>query len=207
MIASRLICQHASQGVELATSEGYGPTHMRRHVVVNATVAHPVDRVFAYLADPLRWHEFAPACVFRRQIDEQSPRVGTRWMATDRIGPFQFHFVDELAELEAPHRVVWLSSAPWNARVEYICTQVPAGTRVRASYEGDISGSLRLLTAWLPPGIARWILAQDFRRLEHRLERDAQAASRSKRGYLADVAFADGVVTSAVDRTDDEAGR
>ena len=57
---------------------------MRRHVVVNATVAHPVDRVFVYLADPLRWHEFAPACVFRRQIDDESPRVGTRWMATDR---------------------------------------------------------------------------------------------------------------------------
>ena len=180
---------------------------MRRNVVVNATVAHPVDRVFACLADPLRWHEFAPACVFRRQLDDQPPRVGTRWMATDRIGPFRFHFIDELAELEPTRRVVWLSSAPWNSRVEYICTPVGGGTSVRASYEGDISGSLRLLTWWLPRGVVRWILAQDFRRLDQRLEREVQAASRWQRGYPYDTALADGVVTTAVGRTDDVAGR
>lgn len=32
-------------------------------------------------------------------------------MATDRVGPFQFHFIDQLAELERTRRVVWLSSA------------------------------------------------------------------------------------------------
>jgi uncharacterized protein YndB with AHSA1/START domain len=179
---------------------------MRRHVVVNATVAHPVDHVFAYLADPLRWHEFAPACVFRRQIGDQPPRVGTRWMATDRIGPFQFHFIDELAEVEPPRRVVWLSSAPWNARVEYVCTPIGAGTSVRASYQGDISGSLRLLAGWLPPDVVRWILAQDFRRLDQRLERRAQAESRWQRAWLADGAVADSFVSTA-DRADDVAGR
>ena len=74
-------------------------------------------------------------------------------------------------------------------RVEYICTPVGASTNVRASYEGDISGSLRLLTGWLPPGVVRWILAQDFRRLDQRLERETQAASRWQQGYLADVAL------------------
>ena len=114
-----------SHGWEPPAREGTGRGGMWRHVEVNATIAHPVDRVFAYLADPLRWHEFAPACVFRRQIGDQPPRIGTRWMATDRIGPFRFHFIDELAELEPNRRVVWLSSAPWNSRVEYVCT--PAG--------------------------------------------------------------------------------
>jgi hypothetical protein len=28
-------------------------------------------------------------------------------MATDRIGPFRFHFIDELAELEPNQHVVW----------------------------------------------------------------------------------------------------
>lgn len=176
---------------------------MRRHVVVNATVAHPVDRVFAYLADPLRWHEFAPACVFRRQIGDQPPRVGTRWMATDRIGPFRFHFIDELAELDPNGRVVWLSSAPWNSRVEYVCTPLDAGTSVRATYAGDISGSLRLLTWWLPLGIVRWILARDFRRLDQRLERESAAATRWRRGYLDGGGVADGIAASAVDRVDD----
>jgi uncharacterized protein YndB with AHSA1/START domain len=180
---------------------------MRRHVEVNATIAHPIDRVFAYLVDPLRWHEFAPACVFRRQIGDQPPRIGTRWMATDRIGPFHFHFIDELAELEPTRRVVWLSTAPWNSRVEYVCTPVGAGTIVRASYEGNISGSLRLLTGWLPLRVVRWILAQDFRRLDRRLEGEAQAANRWQRGYLSDTAFADGVVTTAADRADDVTGR
>jgi len=86
---------------------------MWRRIEVNARVDHPVERVFAYLANPLLWHEFAPACVFRRQIGDLPLEVGTRWMATDQIGPFRFHFVDELAELEPDRRVVWLSSTPW----------------------------------------------------------------------------------------------
>ena len=176
---------------------------MRRHVEVNATIAHPVDRVFAYLADPLRWHEFAPACVFRRQIGDQPPRIGTRWMATDRIGPFRFHFIDELAELEPNRRVVWLSSAPWNSRVEYVCTPAGENTNIEARYEGDISGFLRLLTGWLPPGVVRWVLSQDFRRLDQRLEREATAASRWQRGYHPDLAIEDGFVAMAVDHADD----
>ena len=176
---------------------------MRRHVEVNATIAHPVDRVFAYLVDPLRWHEFAPACVFRRQIGDQPPRIGTRWMATDRIGPFDFHFVDELAELEPNRRVVWLSSAPWNSRVEYVCTPAGDHTAIEARYEGDISGHLRLLTGWLPRGVARWILSQDFRRLDQQLEREAAAARRWERGNQPELVFQEGVSAMAVDRGDD----
>ena len=176
---------------------------MRRHVEVNATIAHPVDRVFAYLADPSRWHEFAPACVYRRQIGDQAPRIGTRWMATDRIGPFSFHFIDELAELEPDRRVVWLSSAPWNSRVEYICTQAGGNTNVEARYEGDISGFLSLLTGWLPRGVVRWVLSQDFRRLDQRLEREATAASGWQRGHRSDLAIEDGFGAMAVDHADD----
>jgi uncharacterized protein YndB with AHSA1/START domain len=180
---------------------------MRRHVEVNATIAHPVDRVFAYLADPSRWHEFAPACVYRRQIGDQQPRIGTRWMATDRIGPFHFHFIDELVELEPNRRVVWLSSAPWDSRVEYVCTPAGETTDIHARYEGDITGFLRLLTAWLPPGVVRWVLSQDFRRLDRRLEREATAASRWRRGYSPGVAGDDGVpLGMPVDRADDVTG-
>jgi uncharacterized protein YndB with AHSA1/START domain len=176
---------------------------MRRQVELNATIAHPVDQVFAYLADPLRWHEFVPACVFRRQIGDHPPRIGTRWMATDRIGPFRFHFVDELAELEPDRRVVWRSSAPWNSRVEYVCTPAGEKTNVEARYEGDISGFLRLLTGWAPPGVVRWILSQDFRRLDQVLERNVTAASRWQRGYQPDLAIDDGFLAMAVDHADD----
>lgn len=151
---------------------------MWRRIVVTARVDHPVARVFEYLADPSLWHEFAPAVVFRRQIGTQPPDVGTRWMATDQVGPFRFHFVDELAELEPGRRVVWLSSAPWNARVEYRCTPETDVTRIEATYEGDVVGLLRVLVGWLPASVFGWILARDFVRLNRVLAKEAQAARR-----------------------------
>jgi uncharacterized protein YndB with AHSA1/START domain len=150
---------------------------MLRRVEVNSSIDQPVEHVFAYLADPLRWHEFAPACVYRRQIGDDPPRIGTRWEATDLIGPFPMRFIDELVELEPNERVVWWSSAPWSARVEYACQpDGNGGTFIRATYEGDISGSLRLLVGWLPGAVTHWILAQDFRRLRRAIARDARQA-------------------------------
>jgi len=151
---------------------------MWRRIEVTARVDHPVERVFPYLADPLLWHELTPAVVFRRQIGDQAPGVGTRWMATDQIGPFRFHFVDELAELEPMSRVLWLSSAPWNAWVEYRCTPETDGTRIEATYEGDVVGLLRVLVGWLPTAVFGWILSRDFRRLDRVLSREVQAARR-----------------------------
>ncbi len=148
-----------------------------------ATVHHPVEVVFPYLADPMRWHEFAPAVAFRRQIDDGPVRVGTRWMSTDRIGPFRAHFIDTLELLEEGRRVVWLSSAPWNARVEYACTAAGAETRVRADYRGDLAGSLRWQAGWLPQWATHWILAGDFRRLDRLLTRRARAAGRWQRRH------------------------
>ena len=171
---------------------------MWRRVEVQAAIDHPVDRVFAYLADPLRWHEFAPACVYRRQIGEDPPGIGTRWEATDMIGPFPFRFTDELIDLEPDRRVVWWSSAPWNARVEYACeTDGAGGTRIHATYHGDISGALRLLVGWLPAWATHWILAQDFRRLRRVLARNLPAASEAASDQIAPPWLADATRTSA----------
>ena len=149
-----------------------------RHIVVDATVDHPVDAVFAYLADPTKWRDFAPAAEFREQIDAGAPRVGTRWRGTDRLGPFRIHFIDQLDLLDENRRVVWLSTAPWNSRVEYACEESGTGTRIRADYLGRLSGSARWQVGWLPIWGWRLILAQDFRRLERLLTRKARAAGR-----------------------------
>jgi hypothetical protein len=109
-------------------------------------------------------------------------------MATDRIGPFRFHFIDELAELEPNRRVVWLSSAPWNSRVEYVCT--PVGEHLIDALRGDRAPPLVDRVA--PPRVVRWVLSQDFRRLDQRLERKKTAASRWQRGYHSDLAIEDG---------------
>ena len=50
---------------------------MQRRVDVDVILEHPVERVFAYLADPLRWREFAPAVAMRRQIGNEPPGIGT----------------------------------------------------------------------------------------------------------------------------------
>ncbi len=139
---------------------------MRRRVEVHAWIDHPVERVFAYLEDPPSWREFAPAAEDRRQIDAGPVAIGTRWEATDRIGPFRVHFVDRLAAREPNRRVVWDSSAPWNARVEYVCEPDRGGTRVHATYAGDPSGwLLGPLGVIVPDVLAAWILSGDFRRL------------------------------------------
>jgi uncharacterized protein YndB with AHSA1/START domain len=150
---------------------------MWRRVTVDATIDQPTERVFAYLADPARWHEFVPAVVLRRPLDGGPVVVGSTYTAIDRIGPFSVHFTDELAELEAGRRVVWASSAPWNARTEYVCEPWGGGTRVRARYEGDIGGWLRLF-AWIPGPVIARILARDFARLGALL---ATQASRPQR--------------------------
>jgi hypothetical protein len=156
---------------------------MWRRVEVSATIDQPVERVFPYLIDPMRWHEFAPACVYRRKIGDEPAAVGTRWEATDLIGPFPMRFIDELVELEPNRRVTWYSSAPWNARVEYTCqTDADGTTCIRATYEGDISGALRLLVGWIPGRVTHWILAQDFRRLRRVLARELEPARWPRTG-------------------------
>ena len=145
---------------------------------MDTTVKHRIDAVFSYLSDPTQWHDFAPAVEFRKQIDAGPPDIGTRWMATDRVGPFRIHFIDRLESLDENRRVVWLSSAPWNARVEYACAECGEGTRIRADYAGVLGGSLRWQVGWLPVWAWHWILAQDFRRLDRLLTIETRAAGR-----------------------------
>jgi hypothetical protein len=171
-----------------------------RRVIVHAMIAHPVEAVFAHLADPMRWHEFAPAVAFRGPIGDGPARIGSRWMSTDRIGPFRIHFVDELAALEPNRRVVWLSSAPWNARVEYHCSSHGRHTQVRAVYEGTLSGSLRWQVGWLPAWATRWILAQDFRRLDRLLTMRARAAGRWRERHPVPALGATSAVPAVADR-------
>lgn len=147
---------------------------MRKRIGIEARLDHPVEAVFAYLADPRRWSDFAPAVVLRRQIGDGSPSVGTQWAAIDRIGPLKVQFVEELVALETNERVVWASSAPWNALTEYRCVGDAAGTRVWATYDGDVDGWLRIL-ALVPSSLIGVVLSGDFRRLAAvlRMERAA----------------------------------
>jgi uncharacterized protein YndB with AHSA1/START domain len=144
---------------------------MWRAVNIEACLDHPPERVFAYLGDPDRWAEFAPAVASRRRVGDGPTEIGAQWLAVDRIGPFSVRFTDELTEWDAPTRVVWHSTAPWNSRVEYVCEAEAGGTRVRARYEGDVVGWLRMV-ALLPTPVLEWILKRDFTGLGRCLSAD-----------------------------------
>lgn len=151
---------------------------MWRRVFLDVHLPFPPERVFAYVADPARWPEFAPAVAFRQRIGDGPPDVGSRWWAIDRIlGPFTVRFADELEAIDPPRRVVWHSTSPWNSRVEYVCVAQSGGTRVLADYEGDVAGWLRLV-ALLPTFVLARILMRDFRGLARVLaaeDRDIRA--------------------------------
>jgi hypothetical protein len=149
---------------------------MWRRVQLEATIDYPPAQVFPHLADPARWVEWAPAVVERRPLGHGAPVVGSRWAAVDRIGPFRVHFTDELVVLDADERVVWDSTTPWNSRVEYRCVPEEGGTRVLASYEGDVAGWLRLV-ALLPTPVLRRILMRDFTGLRRILAAQRVSAS------------------------------
>jgi uncharacterized protein YndB with AHSA1/START domain len=143
-------------------------------VTIEASIDHPPERVFPYLADPERWPDFAPAVASRRRIGDGAPAAGSRWAAVDRIGPFRIRFTDELCEVEPNRGVVWLSTSPWNSRVEYRLRPQADRTQILASYEGDVAGWLRLV-ALLPTRVLAWILMRDF----HGLRRCLEAEERS----------------------------
>jgi uncharacterized protein YndB with AHSA1/START domain len=153
---------------------------MRKRVETEARLDHPIERVFAYLADPLRWHVFAPAVVLRRQLDDGQPGLGTRWAAVDRVGPLKVRFVDELVAYEPGRHVAWQSSAPWNARTEYHCQPAGGSTMVRAIYDGDVDGWLKALS-WAPTRLIAWFLARDLKRLDGVLTKERQAALHGDR--------------------------
>ena len=101
VIASRRNCEHASEGVEPATSEENRPTRY-----VAACGSQRDHRSPSRPGICLARRPTAPGTRLYRPVFRRDRRSvtwnRTRWMATDRLS-FRSHFIDELAELE-PNR-------------------------------------------------------------------------------------------------------
>lgn len=147
---------------------------MWRRVTLDVHLDHPPSRIYPYLADPGRWPLFAPAVEVRRPLDDGPLRVGNRWAAVDRIGPFRVRFTDVLEAAEPERRVVWHSTSPWNSRVEYVITPNGRGAHVHADYGGDVAAWLPLV-ALLPTLVLARILRRDFTGLCRVLDADERS--------------------------------
>ena len=197
------ICEHASQGVEPATSEG------RPDTVCGGTWKSTRPSPTRSTEYSPTWSTHCAGTSLRRPVYSggrsaishlESARAG--W---PRIVSVRSASTSSMSWPSWSRTVAWSGYRPRRGTRESSTSARPAGenTNIEARYEGDISGFLRLLTVVVATGIVRWVLSQDFRRLDQRLEREATAASRWQRGYHPDLALEDGFVAMAVDRADD----
>jgi hypothetical protein len=137
-------------------------------------VAHPVGRVFAFMADVRnrpRWQENTRDVEL---ITHGEPGVGTRWRETVKgIGTYEAECVDfardarwvEAADLEAGAGRVEVDFAP---------ADDGAATRVNVSVEISLRGTKRLMEPALGPMIRRQ-MPSDLERMETLLDEDAAA--------------------------------
>ena len=96
-----------------------------------ATLDHPPDDVFAYVADAQNnptWHEHVRET---RWLDDGPPRLGRRARQTGHLFGRTWHFVAEVAEWDPPRRVAF---------------QVIQGYRVRTTIRVEPSGTGTLMT-------------------------------------------------------------
>ena len=133
---------------------------------VEVTLRQPVERVFAYLADPRNRPDWQSSIRSLEMIDEGEPRVGMRWR--ERAAGFGT-FDMEIATLE-PNRV-WAergSSRLASIHLELRFTDLGDTTRVALEATIDLRGPLSLLEP-VQPLVLRPLMRADLRRAGDRI--------------------------------------
>jgi uncharacterized membrane protein len=95
-----------------------------------ATLAHPVESVFAFVADAEnnpRWHEHVNET---RWIDDGPTRLGRRGRQTGHLFGRDWAFVAEVVEWEPPHLVTFQVIEGYRVRTSIRLEPAGAGTRM-----------------------------------------------------------------------------
>lgn len=99
-------------------------------------MAHPPERVFAYLADPRNRPEWQGSLVSVTMTDRGEPHLGMTWRETTMVGIKPRMEIVEFAPYKA-----WAETGRWrgvSAELRLRFTSIAGGTRVRA--DGAIAG-------------------------------------------------------------------
>jgi uncharacterized membrane protein/hemerythrin-like domain-containing protein len=111
------------------------PARGRAETVVDASL----DDVWRVISDVTRVPEWSRECRRVEWLDGASkPVPGARFQGANRAGPFTWRRINEVVEVEAPHRLVWRTvpglrypdSSEWRIELE----PVGAGTRIVQEY-------------------------------------------------------------------------
>jgi uncharacterized protein YndB with AHSA1/START domain len=141
-------------------------------------VSAPVERVFAFLRDPMKIKRWQPDVVATRIVSGDGLQKGSRWCATvkePQRGTFDLEvWVADVVENE---RIVYAMDEPQShAEIEYRLSSSGDGTRVACSADFKLKGIARVLSP-----LVRGFVARKFRsRLA--LLRDQIEADDAQRG-------------------------
>ena len=116
------------------------PTFIRK-----ITIAAPVERVWAVLADLERWPEWTASMRSVRALADSAPGEGSRYRVEQpKLQPAVF----EITEWRPPHSFTWeMGSAVLSAVAVHEITPAPGGCELelRLEYAGWMSGVVGLL--------------------------------------------------------------
>jgi uncharacterized protein YndB with AHSA1/START domain len=131
-------------------------------------VAHPPERVFAFMADPAnrpRWQGDTRAV---EPLSDGPPGVGTRWRArSDRLGSYELGYTEfEPGRGWVEQGVV--HGIPGRIRVA-LSPEGESSTRLRIRVEMALRGTRRLLEPAIGPMVRRQ-MTQDIERVERLLD-------------------------------------
>jgi uncharacterized protein YndB with AHSA1/START domain len=111
-------------------------------VTVEGTVNAPPERVWDLLADVTSVPRWSPECVHTEWIEPGGPRVGARFVGTNRNDLMEWQVTCVIVECDRPHRLAWIVLDGENtpdrpsSRWHYELTPLAGGgTRIREEFE------------------------------------------------------------------------
>ncbi|GAC1600519.1 MAG: SRPBCC family protein [Acidimicrobiales bacterium] len=117
------------------------------------TVPAPIERVFAVLADPYRYHEWVVGAKKIRDADTAWPAAGSVFHHSVGMGPFTLNDNTQCLEVDAPTHIVLEARARplGRARVDIRLDKVDGGTRVTMDEVATSPPLVKLLNPVLDP--------------------------------------------------------
>jgi uncharacterized protein YndB with AHSA1/START domain len=169
-------------------------------IVASIEISRRPEDVFPYVADPSHHPEWIESVVSVRREDDAPLAVGSRVLATRRVGPRKVRYTEEMVELHPPR--TWanrgVGGIPVIAIAKGTVEPLDDGKRSRVTISCELQGH----------GIGKLLVPLLVRRLAKQLPRDGQKLKEVlERGSLSGGRAPVHHDPAALSRVPDESGR